>query len=93
MAGGLRRGIATYRCPTDGPQTEPISSRARVISEGVFGTGFAQPVAIAGGGPRRWPDLDRGQRKTRRPCAERPRGRHCMPNAATTPATNTFRKG
>jgi hypothetical protein len=34
MAGGLRRGIATYRCPTDGPQAEPISSRARVYQQG-----------------------------------------------------------
>jgi hypothetical protein len=42
-----RPGIATHRCSTDGPPTEPISSRARVISEGVFGSGFAQPVAIA----------------------------------------------
>jgi hypothetical protein len=88
-----RAGTATHCCPIDGPQTEPSSSRARVSGEGVCGPGFVQPVAIAGGGPHRFPDLDRGKRKTRRPCAEGPRGQHDMPNAATTPARNTLREG
>jgi hypothetical protein len=91
MAGGLRTGIATYRCSTDGPPIEPSGAGARSNSEGECSLGFAQPVAIAGGRPRRWPDLDRGQRKTRRPRAKGPGGRHGMPNAATTPARNTLR--
>jgi hypothetical protein len=91
MAGGLRTGIATYRCSTDWPPTEPSGAGARGNSEGEFGPGFAQPVAIAGGRPRRWTDLDRGQRKTRRPRAEGPRGRHGILNAAATPASNTLR--
>ena len=60
MAGGLRTGIATYRCSTDGPPIEPSGAGARNNSEGECSPGFAQPVAIVGGRPRRWPDLDRG---------------------------------
>jgi hypothetical protein len=55
-------GLAPYSCPS-APQPNHSGPALVDKSEGEFGPGFVQPVAIAGGRPRRWTDLRSGTAK------------------------------